>query len=81
VHSGDLSRDQLKVLYERLRPMSDYLGRLQRRMEDQQFSEADRLYREVVAAHYTAQQLVEELHRLWCGPSYTAPVAQSGRTN
>ncbi len=68
--SRDLTAEQLKVLYERIRPMADYLAELQNRMDARDFSEADRLYKEVAATRATMQLLVDDLHRLWCGPGY-----------
>jgi hypothetical protein len=68
--SRDLTSKQLKVLYERIRPMADYLAELQSRMDAREFSPADRLYKEVDATRATTQLLVDDLHRLWCGPGY-----------
>ena len=70
MHSGDLSHDQLQKLYWQIRPICDYLNRLEDRMEQQGFSEADKLYREVLMARLAAEQVADELHRLWVGPGY-----------
>jgi hypothetical protein len=70
MHSGDLTREQAEILHERLRPTASYLSELQERTDKRQFSHADRLYWEVAAAQYAMQILVDDLHRLRCGPSY-----------
>jgi hypothetical protein len=70
MHSGDLTREQADKLHERLQPMHSYLVELQTRMEKREFSRADKLYWQVVAARYTLQRLVDDLHRIRCGPSY-----------
>lgn len=70
MHSGTVTREQAEKLYSRLRPMLSYLAELQERMETREFSRADRLYKEVVAARYTMQLLTEDVHRIYCGPSY-----------
>jgi len=70
MHSGDVKREQVEQLHERLRPMLEYLAELQERLDKRQFSHADRLYWEVAAARYAMQILVEDVHRIRCGPSY-----------
>ena len=70
MHSGNLTQEQIKVLYERIRPMESYLFELEQRMEQREFSEADRLFQEVKAATLNLHLLCDHLHRLWCGPSY-----------
>ena len=70
MHSGDLTREQIKVLYERIRPMADYLGHLQERMDATGFNPADRLYKEVAASRCAMELLFDDLHRLWVGPGY-----------
>ena len=64
MHSGDITRDQAVKLHEKLRPMFSYLAELQMRMDEREFTKADRLYHEVAAARYTMQLLVEDLHRM-----------------
>jgi hypothetical protein len=70
MHSGDLTREQVERLHDRLRPMFSYLVDLQTRMEQRQFSRADRLYQEVAATRYAMQLFVAAVHRIRCGPSY-----------
>jgi hypothetical protein len=70
MHSGDLTEKQLKALYDQLRPLGDYLYRLQSRMDAAGFSQADDLYVEVVAARSTMSILCRDVHKLACGPSY-----------
>ena len=70
MHSGDLTREQVEKLHERIAPMSTYLYQLQTQMDERDFSHADRLYWEVVSARYATQLLVDHLHRIRCGPSY-----------
>jgi len=64
MHSGDLKREQVEQLHARLKPMFSYLAELQMRMDEREFSKADRLYHEVAAARYTMQLLVTDLHRM-----------------
>jgi hypothetical protein len=70
MRSGDLTAEQVEKLHERLRPMFSYLVNLPTRTEQRQFSRADRLYQEVAAARYAMQLLVDDLHRIRCGPAY-----------
>ena len=70
MHAGQLTQEQLDKLHERLRPASRYLFEVQNRMDELDFSKADRLYKEVLAARYSLQLLIEHLHALRCGPSY-----------
>jgi hypothetical protein len=64
MHSGDITRDQAVQLHEKLRPMFSYLAELQMRLDDREFSKADRFYHEVAAARYAMQLLVDHVHRM-----------------
>jgi len=68
--SRDVTARQADEIYKRLRPASDYLAALERRMAERQFGADDRLFLEVRAARYAMQLLCKDLHRILCGPSY-----------
>jgi hypothetical protein len=70
MHSGDVTREQADKLLERIRPMFHYLSKLQKRMEERGFCDADRLLQQVKAARYALQLLEGDLQRIRCGPSF-----------
>jgi len=70
MHSGDLTPKQVDELHDHVAQAHAYLAALHRRMEEREFSHADRLYWEVSNARYALQILADHLHRLRCGPSY-----------
>jgi hypothetical protein len=70
MHSGQLTREQIKTLFERLHPTLDYVAKLEQRMIDRGFSDGDRLLQEVRASRLNLQMLCEHLHRMWCGPGF-----------
>jgi hypothetical protein len=79
--ASQLSPQQAGDIYQHVRDAFHYLAALQKRMEERQFPQWDRLYVEVQAARYAIQLLADDLHRMACGAAYvgTAKPAEPER--
>jgi hypothetical protein len=73
MRSEQLTEAQIEALHAKVRPTLEYLGRLEQRMVDQQFPEADRLLRMVREAHEAIYSLSVELHYLSCDSGVGRP--------
>ena len=67
MQSDDLTREQVRALKNKIGPMLNYLGRLQRRMRYRGFLESVPLLQRVVEATNAVHSLHVELHYLACG--------------
>ena len=66
MNSDDITKSQAKIISEALFPGTNYLVRLKKKMEDQDFPRDDKLYVLVCAAYDAMLRVCHEVHYLGC---------------